>query len=165
MHNTQQRHSGTKFNQKLFTLNKKHPTLIEHFKVGKHGKSSSSKPEDKTNSEAVRYGKMTKVNLRAAISRRFKAVIAEKVVSKFPEFQNAQEFEQFCDIIEKALNQDNDDRLWKIAFEIFDFNQDRVVCELDTYTLLQTFQDDDEVFLAAFSNDLCVLGAALEKKR
>ena len=39
------------------------------------------------------------------------------------------------------------------------------MCELDTYTMLQTFQDDDEVFVAAFSYDLCVLGQNLDKKR
>ena len=104
------------------------------------------------------------MNFRAAISRRFKAQIAERIVSKFPEFQIPQEFEQYCDLIEKMVNQEND-RLWRIAFDVYDFDQDKIICELDTYTMLQTFQDDDEVFVAAFSNDLCVIGSALDRKR
>ena len=53
----------------------------------------------------------------------------------------------------------------KIAFEVYDFNQDKLVCELDTYTAMQATQDDDEVFLSAFSYDLCLIGNALDKKR
>ena len=43
-----------------------------------------------------------------------------------------------------------------------------MVDELDIYTLIQSFQnssEDDEVFVEAFSYDLCLLGEALEKKR
>jgi len=82
-------------------LNRKHPTLTELFKSGKGSKGS--KLDDKTKAETIRT-KLTKVNLRAAISRRFKAQISERVVSKFPEFQIAQEFDQYCELIEKMLN-------------------------------------------------------------
>ena len=47
---------------------------------------------------------MTKVTLRAAISRRFKAQIAERIVQKFPEFSIPQDFDQYCDLIEKLVN-------------------------------------------------------------
>ena len=135
---------------------------------------------------------MTKVTLRAAISRRFKAQIAERIVQKFPEFSIPQDFDQYCDLIEKLVNQDND-RLMRIAFDIYDFNQDKTVCELDTYAILQIFQDpssaaknssdefnwdtaiaatkvskpsqDDEVYVSAFSYDLCIIGQALQRKR
>ena len=43
-----------------------------------------------------------------------------------------------------------------------------MVDELDIYTLIQSFQnssEDDEVFVEAFSYDLCLLGEALDKKR
>ena len=53
----------------------------------------------------------------------------------------------------------------RMAFDVYDFNQDKQICELDTYTQLQHFSDDDEVFIAAFSYDLCILGEALDKKR
>ena len=53
----------------------------------------------------------------------------------------------------------------KIAFDVYDFNQDKLICELDMYTNLQNTKDDDEVFMAAFSFDLCLIGEALDKKR
>ena len=76
---------------------------------------------------------MTKGNLRAAISRRFNGAIAEKVVSKMPEFQNPQEFESYIELIEKIINFEPD-RLFKMAFDVYDFNQDKLICELDTFT-------------------------------
>jgi len=41
------------------------------------------------------------------------------------------------------------DRLFKIAFDVYDFNQDRLICELDTYTNMSNFQgkEDDDVFI------------------
>ena len=53
----------------------------------------------------------------------------------------------------------------KIAFDVYDFNQDKLICELDTYTNLQNTKDEDDVFMSAFSFDLCLLGEALDKKR
>ena len=103
--------------------------------------------------------------MRAAISRRYKGAIAERVVSKFPEFHNAQDFDSYLELIERLINNDETERLSKIAFDIFDFNQDKLVCELDMYTLLHSFSDDDEVFVEVFSYDLCLIGEALDKKR
>ena len=82
--------------------------------------------------------KLTRANLRAAVSRRFKAQIAEKVVQKFPEFQCPLEFEAYVELLEKMINLEND-RLMKIAFDIFDYNQDKLICELDTYSMMQLF--------------------------
>jgi len=67
-------------------------------------------------------------------------------------------------LIEKLLNTETD-RLLRIAFDVYDFNQDKLICELDSYTNMQTFSDDDEVFLAAFSYDLCIIGETLDKRR
>ena len=108
---------------------------------------------------------MTKGNLRAAISRRYKGAIAERIIKKFPEFHNAQDFDSYVDLIEKLINNDETERLMRIAFDVFDYNQDRLVCELDVFTLLKSFHDDDEVFVEAFSYDLCILGEALDKRR
>ena len=86
------------------------------------------------------------------------------MVQRFPEFSIAQDFHQYCDLIEKLLNTETD-RLLRIAFDVYDFNQDKLICELDSYTNMQTFSDDDEVFLAAFSYDLCIIGETLDKRR
>jgi hypothetical protein len=81
---------------------------------------------------------LSKGNLRAAISRRYNGATAEKVVSKLPEFNNPQDFESYVELVEKLLNFETE-RLFKIAFDIYDFNQDKLVCELDTYTTMQNF--------------------------
>ena len=78
---------------------------------------------------------MTKGNLRAAISRRYNGAVAERVVSKLPEFNISQEFDSYVELIEKLLNFEPD-RLFKIAFDVYDFNQDKLICELDTYTTM-----------------------------
>ena len=82
----------------------------------------------------------------------------------FPEFQNAQDIDGYIELIEQLLNF-KPERLMRIAFDVYDFNQDKSICELDTYTTLQNFNDDDEVFVAAFSYDLCILGRRLDEKR
>ena len=64
---------------------------------------------------------MTRGNLRAVISRRYKGTIAEKVVSKFTELRDPQELNEYVDFIENLLNFDKTDRLMKIAFEVYDF--------------------------------------------
>ena len=108
---------------------------------------------------------MTRGNLRAIVSRRYKGTIAEKVISKFGELRDPQELNEYVDLIENLLNFDKTDRLMRIAFEVYDFTQDKLICELDTYTNIQNFSDDDEVFVSAFSYDLCLIGEALEAKR
>ena len=50
-----------------------------------------------------------------------------------PEFQNPQEFESYIELIEKIINFEPD-RLFKMAFDVYDFNQDKLICELDTFT-------------------------------
>ena len=106
---------------------------------------------------------MTKGNLRAAISRRYNGAIAEKVIQKLPEFSNPVDFESYTDLIEKLMNTETE-RLLRIAFDIYDFNSDKLICELDTYTYVQNFSgpEMEDVFLRAFSFDLCLVAKALK---
>lgn len=78
--------------------------------------------------------KLTKGGFRACISRKYRGAIAERVVAKFQnDFQNALDFESYVNLVEKLLNSETE-RLMKIAFDVYDFNQDRLVCELDMYS-------------------------------
>ena len=43
------------------------------------------------------------------------------------------EFEPFVELLERLMNFEKD-RLMKIAFEVYDFNKDKLIDELDTYT-------------------------------
>lgn len=74
------------------------------------------------------------------------------------------DFDSYVEMLEKMLNFDRD-RLMKIAFDIYDFNQDKLICELDTFTNLKIFNDDDDIFVQAFSYDFCLIGEALDNKR
>ena len=64
---------------------------------------------------------MTRGNLRASISRRYKGAIAERVVNLLQGFQNPVDFDSYIEMIEKLLNFDKD-RLMKIAFDVYDYN-------------------------------------------
>ena len=149
------------FTQKLYTLNRKNPILTELFRKSKPGYGKIE--ETKKQSETIRT-KMTRGNLRASISRRYKGAIAERVVNLLQGFQNPVDFDSYIEMIEKLLNFDKD-RLMKIAFDVYDYNQDKLICELDSYTNMKNFADDDEVYVQAFSYDLCLIGEALDQKR
>ena len=43
------------------------------------------------------------------------------------------EFEPFVELMERLMNFERD-RLLKIGFEVYDFNKDKLIDELDTYT-------------------------------
>ncbi len=53
----------------------------------------------------------------------------------------------------------------RMAFQVFDFNQDGYVCSFDLYTFLKTYEHDNELFLKAYSKDLIVLETELAKRR
>ena len=43
------------------------------------------------------------------------------------------EFEPFIELLERLMNFERE-RLLRIAFEVYDFNKDKLIDELDTYT-------------------------------
>jgi len=55
--------------------------------------------------------------------------------------------------------------LQRLAFNIYDFDQDYSICELDLYTILKTYEHDDELFLNAYSPDISKIEAAISQKR
>ena len=75
----------------------------------------------KANKQETIRTKISKGNLRAVISRRYRGPIAERVMSKLPEFQNPQSYDLYIELIERLLNFDQD-KLLKIAFDVYDFN-------------------------------------------
>ena len=118
---------------KTHTINKDHHVLKDLFR----GKSTKGSKTDETKNDSFSiHTKLTKGNLRAAISRRYKGAIAGKIVARFTEFTNAQDFHSYCDFLEKIINNDME-RMMRIAFELYDFNQDKLICELDMYASLQ----------------------------
>lgn len=52
-----------------------------------------------------------------------------------------------------------------MTFNAFDFNDDRYICQLDLYSMLKMYEGDDQVFVSAYSYDICKLTAYLDKKK
>ena len=46
------------------------------------------------------------------------------------------------------------ENLFKMCFDILDFDDDGLLTELDLYAALKIYQHDDDVFIKAFSQDL-----------
>ena len=67
-------------------------------------------------------------------------------------------------MLEKLLNF-GQDKLKKTAFNVFDFNDDRSICQLDLYSIMKMYESDDIVFVNAYSYDICKLIAYLDQKK
>ena len=51
-----------------------------------------------------------------------------------------------------------------MVFNVFDFNEDNFVCQLDMYALMKLYENEDDVFIKAYSHDICRIVAALHRK-
>ena len=83
---------------------------------------------------------------------------------KFFDFSTNYDYEKFIDEIENLLNYRRD-ALLKMAFNIYDFDQNRLICELDLYTLFKTYEHEDDLFLKAYSTDVAILQSAIAAMR
>jgi|LauGreDrversion4_2_1035121.scaffolds.fasta_scaffold126939_2 Ca2+-binding EF-hand superfamily protein len=52
---------------------------------------------------------------------------------------------------------DQPDRLKRFAFECYDYNDDGFIQDLDLYTYLQNFKDNEELMSKVFIPDILVL--------
>ena len=52
------------------------------------------------------------------------------------------DFEYFIDVIEKVLNQ-HQEKLLKLAFNLFDYNNDRFICSLDMYAFMKQYDNEE----------------------
>lgn len=66
--------------------------------------------------------------------------------------------DSYCKDIEKMLNVDTD-QLLKMAFEVFDYNQDGKICEMDLFAFVKIFGDDmeNDLFSKVFAHDILVI--------
>ena len=106
---------------------------------------------------------MTKGKLKAFLSQRYKGYVAQRIVQFF-DFSTNFDYDKFIDEIETLLNL-RSEVLLKMAFSIYDFDQNKFICELDLYTLLKTYEHDDDLFIKAYSSDISTLESAIAKKR
>jgi len=85
------------------------------------------------------YARLTRVKLRSFLTKRYRGQEAVRILDVFDFSAMSYDFDSFYDHIEKLLNF-QPDKLKKIAFSIYDFNEDKVVCELDLYAIMVAYR-------------------------
>jgi hypothetical protein len=53
----------------------------------------------------------------------------------------------------------------RMVFSVFDFNDDGGVCQPDLFAIMKLYENEDDVFIKAYSHDFCKLVTALQKKQ
>jgi len=101
--------------------------------------------------------------MKAHLSRKYKGKVAEKILEHL-DLSVPLDFSQYLDLLEKLMNF-GQDKLKRIAFNVYNFNDDRYVCQLDLYSIMKLYEGDDQVFVAAYSYDICKLIAYLDQKK
>lgn len=92
-----------------------------------------------------------KKELKAYLAPRYKGQIAHRIVKYF-DFRIPIEFDRFLEQLEEMLNQN--DNFFKMSFDIFDFDGDGFVSELDLYAIVKIYEFEDELFVKALARDL-----------
>ena len=76
------------------------------------------------------------------------------------------DFDFFCDIFEKLLSPSQLDRLLKLVHSIFDFNDDRLIDELDAYCFYCTYErESPDHFMLLFYDDWIRVIKRLQQKK
>lgn len=101
--------------------------------------------------------------MKAHLSKKYKGRVAEKILQHL-DFSIPLDFNAYIDLLEKLLNF-IPDRLKRIAFNVLDFNDDRSICQLDLYAIMKLYENDDQIFVNAYSYDICKLIAFLDNKK
>ncbi len=138
---------------KIFTINREDPLIQELFKKMCQEKRDSN----------LQRAKMTKGKMKAYLSKKYKGKVAEKILAVL-DLSISQDFNAYCDMLERLLNI-TPDKLKRMTFNVYNFNEDRTICDLDLYAIMKLYENDDEVFVEAYSYDICILSAVLDKKK
>ena len=88
--------------------------------------------------------KLTKGKMKAYLVDKYGGVIAEKIAKWCSDMFNRGpvDYDQYCDFFENVLNNQSD-RLYDLAFSVYDFNSNKFICELDVVSFLKTWENFD----------------------
>lgn len=76
------------------------------------------------------------------------------------------DYEFFCDVFEKFLNPPHLERVLKLVYSIYDFNEDRLIDELDAYCFYCHYeQDSPEQFMSLFYDDWMLIVSRIQQKK
>ncbi len=81
--------------------------------------------------------RLNRSKLKAFLSQKYKGYIAHRMMSVF-DFATNLDYDKYLDMIETLMNF-KEQTLFKLAFSLYDFDQDNLICELDLYTLFKTY--------------------------
>ena len=107
--------------------------------------------------------RLNKGTLKAFLSSKYRGYVAHRMVQIF-DFASGLDFNKYIDFIELLINF-KQVTLQRLAFNIYDFDQDNFICELDLYTIFKTYEHDDDLFISAYSPDISKIEATINKKR
>ena len=103
--------------------------------------------------------------MKAILSQKYKGKVAEKIMSLFSsDLIVPLEYCKWIDLIEQLLNSKKAKLQW-MAFNVLDFNEDDHVCQLDMFSIMKMYENEDDVFVKAYSHDICKIVAALKRKQ
>ena len=90
----------------------------------------------------LKRAKLTKGKMKAHLVDKYDGIIAEKIVRWCSDMfsRGPVEYDQYCDYFENILN-DQNVRLYELAFMIYDYNNNKFICELDVVSFLKTWDN------------------------
>jgi hypothetical protein len=103
----------------------------------------------------LRQAKLTRGKFKAFLTIRYKGQVTDKISQFFfPYFNVPMDFEFFCDVFEKFMNT-HVEKIKKMVHSIYDFNDDKYICELDIYSFIKVFEEDNpELFMQVYLEDI-----------
>jgi len=115
----------------------------------------------------INRAKLTKGKFKAFLTIRYKGVIAERIKASMGSFFSVpMDYEFFCDVFDKFLNPPHLERVLKLVYSIYDFNEDRLIDELDAYCFYCHYeQDSPEQFMSLFYDDWMLIVSRIQKKK
>ncbi|CAI2361158.1 unnamed protein product [Moneuplotes crassus] len=110
----------------------------------------------------VKNVRIRKSEFRSFLSKRYTSSIAEKLINFF-DFKKPWSYHDYVNAMEVLIYQ-NDELLFKIAFEALDFNCDDYISEIDLYLAMRELPN--EVFISVLMDDfLKVIQYLIDKKK
>ena len=112
----------------------------------------------------LKRAKLTKGKMKAHLVEKYGGFIAEKIVRWCQDMFNRGpvEYDYYCDFFENLLN-NGSERLYDLAFMIYDFNNNKKICELDVVSFIKTW-DNFEMLESIFIKDINLIIKTLIEK-
>jgi len=97
----------------------------------------------------MKKAKLTRGKLKVYLIKIYNSVIAEKVIKHFADAfsKGPITFDLFCDYFNTLINfkfgDEHHEKLLKMGFAVYDFNDDKSICELDIVSFLKSSENDE----------------------